>query len=266
LHVHNHSIFSCRGKINYFSVFLQVIVNCSSLPAGFKQIVENAIHIPAKKGGYPMANAKAEVFLLTLAEHQLGHDLRILSESASVADVLAALAAFAAERLADCRGCDGCCYERAPLTAPDITALAALLPAAVYPAQAVCRAFAEIFTDKNGIVDITLRRDEEGACLFLHKKGKYCQNWQARPFVCRSHFCLPRSARLEALRGAIANRGEDELIRLLAAEQVAGAPPLLPPEIDPAHYQPDPDFAPDGWESILIKDIAPPELWRELRS
>jgi hypothetical protein len=209
--------------------------------------------------------AKAEVFLLTLTEHQLGHDLRLTSDSASVADVLAALAAFAAERLADCRGCDGCCYERAPLTAPDAAALATLLPAGSYPAQAACRAYAEVFSDKSGAVDITLRRDAEGACLFLHKEGKFCQNWQARPFVCRSHFCLPRSTRLEALRGVIANRGEDELIRLLLTEQAAGAPPLLPPGLDPAHYPPDPAFAKGGWETILIKDIVPPELWRELR-
>ena len=213
-----------------------------------------------------MNNSKVEVFLITLEEHQLGHDIRILSDGASVADVIRALASFAQERLSDCRGCDGCCYERAPLTAPDIAALFTLLPAGPYPAQAVCLAFADIYCDKNGIVDITLRRDEEGACLFLQKDNKTCQSWQARPFVCRSHFCLPRSARLEALRSAIANRGEDELIRQLLAEQAAGAPTLLPPEVDAAHYKPDPAFATGDWETILVKDIVSPELWRELKN
>jgi Fe-S-cluster containining protein len=212
-----------------------------------------------------MSNPKAEVFMITLEEHQLGHDIRICSESASVADVFEALAAFAQKYLEDCHGCDGCCHERAPLTAPDIAALAALLPAAAYPAQAVCRAFADIFIDKKGIADITLRRDEKGACLFLHEEEKYCQNWQARPFVCRSHFCLPRSTRFGALRAAIANRGEDELLRLLLAEQTAGAPPLLPATLAPALYPPDPAFAPGRWEAILVKDLVEPDLWRELQ-
>jgi Fe-S-cluster containining protein len=243
-----------------------------------------------------MEKPKAEVFLITLEEHQLGYDLRITSGSASVADMLTALDAFAHKHLANCRGCDGCCHERAPLTAPDIAALAALLPTAgPYPAQAVCQAFANVYCDKNGIVDITLRRDKEGACLFLHKEGKYCQHWPARPFVCRSHFCLPRSNRLEAARAAITNRGEDELIRQLIRDQTpqgafsaassgihlapedrrqkkanighgnTNAPPLLPPNVDPAHYPPDPAFAAGGWETILIKDIVTPELWIELQ-
>jgi len=210
-----------------------------------------------------MTNPKTEVYLLTLGEHQLGHDLRITSDSATVADVLAALADFALNKLADCRGCDGCCYERAPLTAPDIAALAG--SGAPYPLQEACRAFASIHMGKDTIVDITLKRDEDGACLFLNKEGKYCQNWQSRPFVCRSHFCLPRSDRLEALRAVIANRGEDELIRLLLDEEAAGAPPLLPPGLEPNHYPPDPAFATGEWETIFIKEIASPELWQELR-
>ncbi|MCL1906289.1 MAG: YkgJ family cysteine cluster protein [Clostridiales bacterium] len=212
-----------------------------------------------------MSAPGAEVFLITLEEHQLGHDLRLFSDKATVGDVLEALAAFAAERLADCRGCDGCCHERAPLTAPDVLALSALLPAGEYPLQAACLAYAEVFADKNGIVDITLRRDAEGGCLFLNKEGKYCKNWAARPFVCRSHFCLPRSSRLEDLRAAIANRGENELIRLLLEEQAAGAPAFLPLTAELSQYPPDTAFAAGGWEAIRVKDIVPPKLWPELR-
>ncbi|MCL1816198.1 MAG: YkgJ family cysteine cluster protein [Clostridiales bacterium] len=197
----------------------------------------------------------AEVFLITLNDQQLGHDLRINSDSATVADVLRALADFAQKNMADCRGCDGCCHERAPLTAPDIHALSLLLPSGEYPFGAACRAFADVFVDQEGIVDITLRRDKKGSCLFLNKEHKYCHNWDVRPFACRSHFCLPRSAHLEALRAAIINRGEDELIRFLLLEQYNGAPPILPPTIDIAHYPPDPAFTSYCWEEILIKDI-----------
>ncbi|MCL1817241.1 MAG: YkgJ family cysteine cluster protein [Clostridiales bacterium] len=212
-----------------------------------------------------MGNNKAEAFLITLEEHQLGHDLRLDSDTATVSDMLEALATFASQRLYKCRGCDGCCHERAPLTALDIPALAELLPAGKYPAQAACSAFADVFVDKDGIVDITLRRDEDGACLFLHKESKSCQHWPARPFVCRSHYCLPRSERLEALRAAIVNNGEDELIRVLIAEQTAGAAPILPQTLDAANYPPNPAFAGDKWQEIAIKKLVPAKLWRKLR-
>ena len=212
-----------------------------------------------------MTTSKAQVFLITLEEHQLGHDLRLDCDDATVGDVLEALDSFGRERLADCRGCDGCCHERAPLTSPDIPALATLLPEADCPAQAVCRNFAEVFADPNGIVDITLQRDGEGDCMFLHKEGKYCKIWEARPFVCRSHFCLPRGSRLEAARAGIVNRGENELIRLLLAEEAAGAPPFLPPGLDPAHYLSDPAFAEAEWPNISMKKLVSPKLWRKLR-
>jgi len=212
-----------------------------------------------------MTDIKAEAFLITFEENQLGHDIRILDEKATVADVVEALAAFARQRLYDCRGCDGCCYERAPLTSPDISALAALTPNGSNPAQAVCRAFAEISTDQTGIVDITLKRDADGACIFLDKESKNCANWPARPFVCRSHFCLPKSERLQKLREEITNRGENELIRLLLAEQAAGAPPMLPRSLRAADYPPDAAFANNHWENVAVKDIVPQKLWMELR-
>lgn len=212
-----------------------------------------------------MTHKKADVTLTTFDKYQLGHDLHILAENAVVEDVLDALAAFAQSYLSDCQGCDGCCHERVPLTAPDIAVMAALLPPATHTAVEVCSAFTDINVDKAGIVDITLKRDEDGACIFLHKEGKYCQNWQARPFVCRSHFCLPKSPRLIALRSVIVNSGENELIGQLLAEQAAGAPPLLPPEIKAQDYPPEPALAANSWQGIRVKDIVPEDLWQMLR-
>ncbi|MCL2496819.1 MAG: hypothetical protein FWF04_05325, partial [Clostridiales bacterium] len=124
-----------------------------------------------------MTYNKAEAFLITFEENQLGHDIRIRDKEATVGDVLEALTAFAHQHLYECRGCDGCCYERAPLASPDISILAALTPTSPNPTQAVCRAFADITIDQAGIVDITLKRGEDGACIFLNKEGKYCVNW-----------------------------------------------------------------------------------------
>ncbi|MCL1976093.1 MAG: YkgJ family cysteine cluster protein [Firmicutes bacterium] len=212
-----------------------------------------------------MGNSKVEAFLITLEEHQLGHDLRLTSDDATIGDMLEALSDFAEKHLYKCLGCDGCCYERAPLTILDIPALATLLPAGKFPAHMVCQAFAEVYIDQDGIIDIALRRDEQGACLFLDKERKCCRHWQSRPFVCRSHFCLPRSNRLEALRQDIVNNGENELIRVLLCEQADGATPLILPSIDIINYPPDQAYLSQEWQRIKVKSLVSSKFWRKLR-
>ena len=80
--------------------------------------------------------------------------------------------------------------------------------------------------DQDGLVDIYFQRDENNACCLLDLKNKCCTQHNSRAFVCRSHFCIPRSAVFEDFREEIVNGGENELIRLLLAEEANGAPPL----------------------------------------
>lgn len=214
-----------------------------------------------------------EISLFSFTDALLGEtlalDVRVMDENATLADLLAALDAFAAERFADCRGCDGCCHERAPLIAADLPALAALLPAAEAPAHAVCAAFASLTVDKNGAADITLQRTPGGACRFLHLEEKYCRIWPSRPFVCRSHFCLPRSVRFSDLRESIVNSGENELTRLLLAEEAIGAPPLSAPlaaQLDPTDYPRTSVSDQLSYAALRLRDCVPGELWQRLRS
>ncbi len=210
-------------------------------------------------------------FLVSQADDLLGEtfamDLRILDAQATLADFLAELEAFAAQHLADCRGCDACCQERAPLIAADIPALAKLLPASPFPAHSVCAAFAELSVTE-GVSDIQLKRSHDNACGFLDRKGRFCQAHPSRPFVCRSHFCLPRSPRIEALRESIVNLGENELTRLLLAEEALGAPPLdglpLSQRLEPTDYQQSPQRDCQTYGEILLKNNVSAELWSAL--
>ena len=157
---------------------------------------------------------------------QYCHELTYLSPEATLEDLCQALDDFAAQHLAPCKGCDGCCHERAPLILADIPRLAHLLPATPFPAHAVCNAFATIQIHSDGASDIFLKRNADSACLFLHPQEKYCRQHDVRPFVCRSHFCLPRGQQFSLLRQEIVNQGEDALTSLLLAEEALGAPPF----------------------------------------
>lgn len=215
---------------------------------------------------------KVSIFLSETPDALLGPvltmDVTVAEETATLADLLAALDEFAAAHIADCRGCDGCCHERAPLIAADIPALNALLSPCPFPAHAVCAAFAQLSIDQNGATDITLQRDADSACCFLDREQKCCRAHAARPFVCRSHFCLPRSSRLEQLRQQIINQGEDELTRLLLAEEAQNTPPLTPLPlascVNPADYAANGQSGRASYGDIRIRDSVDAALWQEL--
>ncbi len=214
-------------------------------------------------------SSRAKAFLSVDENGNCACDLQLVSPDATAEDLLQALADFAAENMADCRGCPGCCQERAPLIAADIPALATLLPdAGRWPAHAVCRAFARVSVEGNGAADIILRRRENNSCCFLDEAEGICREWPARPFVCRSHFCLPRSPRLQELRSRLINQGEDELLRLLMAEEAAGAPPLLERPLaellDAADYPPTGQSGCLRYAEILLRSCVDDVLWAEL--
>lgn len=212
-----------------------------------------------------------EIFLLSFDDNLLGQilgcDVRILSQDASIADFLTALDDFANKHLADCRGCDACCQERAPLIAADVPLLASLLPDNPYPAHAVCTDFATL-TVEQGVADIILRRDHNNFCKQLNQAGRFCNIWPQRPFVCRSHFCLPRSHRFEQLRSSIVNIGENELTRLLLAEEHTGATAIASTYL--ANILKEEDYPENGqsgrtaYTQIRLRDCVDEALWQEL--
>lgn len=199
-----------------------------------------------------------------LGDEVFGYDIRILDAKATVADYLDALLEFADKYLTDCRGCDGCCHERAPLISTDLDLLSDILTTTAYPAHDILKSFCGLSANADGAMDITLDRDKSGNCRFLDTGHKTCKQHHSRPFVCRSFFCLTKSFRAEALRNAIINAGEDELIRMLWREEKNGAPHILKDNFDIEDY-PETGFA--GKKHIgevLIREVISPQLWEEI--
>ena len=216
-------------------------------------------------------NKKIEVFLINFTDPFMGEsfgcDLRVFDPDATVADFMDALDAFALEHLDDCKGCDGCCRERAPLIAADIDRLASLLPPNPYPAHQVCQAFADLSV-KKGVSDIVFKRDKGNSCINLDPQTRCCRIWPQRAFVCRSHFCLPRSENIEQLRQDIVNAGINELTRLLLAEEAADAAPLtrrpLAKMLRAADYEHNPQNGLRDYSQIRLQDTISPELWQAI--
>lgn len=147
-----------------------------------------------------------------------GYDVAVIRGTATVQDYLNAVNhAFLYADLArrrntgeDCLGCDRCCAERVPLTIVDCFQLmSALEPRSL-------NAFLSLYTTvkvTGPVVDITLRLLGDGYCTFLNRETRTCRVYPVRPFVCQSFRCCPATRRALALREAVVNKGEDELVR-----------------------------------------------------
>ncbi len=218
-----------------------------------------------------MPSNSVKVFLTEFDGGIFGYDVQVMNENATVGDYLAALEDFQTKTLADCKGCDGCCHERAPLT------LADFYYSEYYQqgGRKIAAWLAEVADLQffGQAADLTIRRTADGACHLLDAAAKCCARHQYRTFTCRSHCCLPKSERAEALRAAIINAGEDELLRRLLAElSETGAMDFLPGKArlsgaDAA------DYAANGfsrlpgerWREARLAEIADAALWRELQ-
>ena len=214
-------------------------------------------------------------------------DVRVLSDDATVQDYLDAFNLFQAEKVAPCDGCTNCCWERAPLTAPDVIRYAAAIDGAFgdghplageqlsdaeerlpafhigglpvlhnvdkpnylrYAALWFIREYGDI--RRSAEADIYLKRLPGGSCVFLDLDKQCCRAYAQRPLVCQTYVCLPSSPLAEALRGQIVNEGENELARQLG-EAASALPDVLPDAL--------PDVLP-----LLPEEAA--AAWREYRS
>lgn len=201
----------------------------------------------------------------------LAYDVQILNSQATVGDYLQALEEFQAQTLADCKGCDGCCHERAPLTIadwqlsrpPENQNLSE-------PADADLAAWLQEWAELHFFgqaIDLRLPRRPNGACRFLEQEQKCCTRHRQRSFTCRTHCCLPKTERAEALRAILINAGEDALVRRLLQ---------MPAEIQPwaerlAGCRPE-DYAPNAfcrlpmaeWRQAKLQELLPEAEWARL--
>lgn len=216
---------------------------------------------------------KIKVFLTEFDEGLFGYDLQVLDQNATVGDYLDAVENFQAQTMADCYGCDGCCHERVPLMLCDFYFSEYYESGGSSLGEWLCQTKArlEFFGEA---VDLQLSRRKNGSCAWLNEQDKCCAAHKYRTFACRSHCCLPKSERAEALRAVIINSGEDELIRRLLAElRQQRMQDFLPNEARLAEVLAE-DYAANGfsnlsgedWRNALLRDFADEALWQDLLS
>jgi len=220
---------------------------------------------------------KVHVFLARF-DDAVGYDLEILDERASVQDYLDGLNEFQEKYVDNCKGCDGCCYERIPLTSIDVLQylddpeVAAELKTMQKEGQSPLSAFIENYCYVSGtgpVLDIALKRNPDYSCIFLNRDEKTCTNHRSRSFVCQSFVCLPHGEGAGKLRDVILNTGEDDLVhRYLLEAKEKGVLPVIhennqaAPSLD--DYPGNPFTGKSRYHQVLIKDIIPQKLWQEL--
>ena len=192
-------------------------------------------------------------FQMIHVDDTFAYDVRIISEEASVGDYIRLLDCFLDEKIAPCFGCDNCCFQRIPLTLPDLY---------VYAGKDGAR-IADFLREKCEIVyqgravDVKLAQRSDRSCVFLDREKKCCLDHLHRSLVCHSYICIPQTEQARILRETLINEGEDALIgdlcrRGLINESFAGSYP--------------PDFAWEGkdFDEILLKEVLPRSVFEDL--
>lgn len=202
-----------------------------------------------------MENNKTITVSLVKVEDGLAYDVKIEYEKATLWQYIETLDRFLDERVAPCLGCDNCCYQRIPLTLPDIYHYAGQEKAGI-----------SAFLNKSAVMekdgpalDVKLRQGEEGICIFLDGDEQRCTDYPHRSLVCHTYICLPQTSRAREMREHLINEGEDALIGVLfqlglceGYEDLAAAYPIKP-QWQGKHY-----------DEILLKDVLPAELWETM--
>lgn len=211
--------------------------------------------------------AKISVFVRNFRGAR-GYDLVVRDENASVQDYLDALTEAIAtlpltrlsRRRQDCFGCDRCCAERAPLTAVDCRFL--MKATGERDPGAFLEKYASVSVD-GPVVDIVLKPGGNGRCVFLDRQTKLCRVYDSRPLVCRTYICSPAARRALALRAAVVNKGEDELVRLwfktgMVIHQARN------PRPDLRDWPPTPFAGKKSYREVLLREVLPSGLWRRI--
>lgn len=199
----------------------------------------------------------------------LGYDVVVNEKTVTVQDYLDAVnKAFLRLKLSrqrnsgqsECFGCDRCCAERAPLTIIDCFTLSVAMD--VKSLSGFITRYTTVSV-RGPVVDITLRLLEDGRCIFLNRKNRTCRVYPVRPFVCQTFICSPATERVQALREAVANEGEDELVRRwLKTNRVIHY--AENPAVDERDWPKTPFHGKWRYNMVPLRQVVPRRLWREL--
>lgn len=216
---------------------------------------------------------EAVLFRLVRLDEQIGYDVELLQETATLAQYLAGLNALQEKYFDQCYGCDGCCWERAPLNGIDILRyVKAMWPEEMEkaPYGFFLKNYAHVH-NADGILDISLKRGADGACVFLNKEKKCCNTHQCRSLVCQSYICIPQTERAELLRQQIVNAGIDDLARRFYLECKKQEKPFFVHSgdagaINLADYPENGFSGKTDYDQVLLKDVITADLLAALQA
>lgn len=198
-----------------------------------------------------------EYIKISLVKYNEGfaYDVEIKDENATLWQYIEALDAFLDEKVAPCLGCDNCCYQRIPLTLPDIYSYAGKEKEDI---AAFLRERA-VIEKKGRALDIRLQQKDEDACTFLDTEEQRCLNHKTRSLVCHTYICIPQTERSLTLREFLINEGEDALLGELHSLGLLGKYAALGES-----YPQKPHWQGKSYKEILLKDVVNPTLWEVL--
>ncbi len=201
-------------------------------------------------------------------------DVQITHPGATVQDYLDALNDFIRKNCPPCNGCTACCWERVPLTYPDVAVFLRDgrfgrqfkgMPSALL---SFLQQYGYVYVD-GPVVDIGLGFKADGSCIFLDTRQNRCSVYPLRPLVCQTYICRRFTRRARELRSLVVNAGMDELVRRWLLESSrCGRPPLIHEGRHPhprlQDYPPGAFNGRERFAEVRLKEICPPRLWREM--
>lgn len=204
---------------------------------------------------------------------KLGYDLIVMNSEAHVQDYLNALSraidqsslgCYRKNALPVCAGCGVCCIDTVPLISwIDILNLQEHLGTGYESLQQ--------FLNRGGYiqpgwrwVDFTLRKGEDGFCVFLNRKSRLCSIHPARPLACQLYTGCRATRRADTVREYVVNMAKHDLVRqwLIQAGELGNTPAIH------EGYRPRPKpnvfSGRKNYRQVLLKDLLPPELWSQV--
>lgn len=219
-----------------------------------------------------MTPSEAVLVVPFLSGGKLGYDLIVADSRASVHDYLDALnraieqlslSCYRKNALPVCAGCGICCVDTVPLTWIDILNLQEQQGADYESLQQSLNRGGYIQPGWRW-VDFTLRKGEDGLCVFLNRESRLCSIHLARPLACQLYIRCRASRRADRVREYVVRMAKNDIVSQWLIQDAVR-------EGTPAFHEgnrPRPKLnafsGKKNYRQVLLKDLLPPEVWRQV--
>lgn len=219
-----------------------------------------------------MAQSKAVLVIPLLFGEKLGYDLVVAHSRASVNDYLYALnqmieqsslSCYRKNALPVCEGCGICCVDTVPLTRIDMLNLQKYL--------GVDHESLQQFINRGGYiqpgwqwVEYTLRKREDGLCIFLDRESRLCSIHFARPLACRLYIRCRATRRADKVREYVVKMAKNDMVSQWLIQDAERE--RTSAFLEGYRPRPKPNAFSDkkNYRQVLLKDLLPVEVWKQV--